>query len=167
MKLTLVILLSLLFSLVTNAQTNDTDASFYSWESKKTEMQKGYLFLKSGKRLDGNISLEGNANNITRITFEGKDKKIEFPINALSSYGMAGKSNTTLNSNNVSVNDTKDELFTWREMDELIGNKISNTKPRNGYLITQSNERLEGELQLKKTDGILSDIKIKTREKEI
>lgn len=147
---------------MTDAQVNDTDPSLYSWKRKKTEMQKGYVVLKSGKKLDGRISLSGSAGNVTGIKFEGEDKEIDFPMEALKSYGLTGVANATLTTANTSVNDNKDELFTWRNQGTVMGKVIENTKPRKGYLITLANERLEGELQLKKSDGVLSEIRIKT-----
>lgn len=147
---------------MTDAQVNDTDPSLYSWKRKKTEMQKGYVVLKSGKKLEGQISLSGSAANVTGIKFEDGDKEIDFPMDALKSYGLTGVANTTLTTANTSVNDNKDELFTWRNQGTVMGKVIENTKPRKGYIITQANQRLEGELQLKKSDGLLSEIRIKT-----
>jgi len=149
---------------ITDAQVNETSLSLYSWKRKKTEMQKGYVVLKSGKKLEGTISLKGSSNNVTGLKFKGDGKEIDFPITALKAYGLSGVNNVPLTEENTLVNDNKDEIFQWRDGGTVMGKKIDLTKPRNGYVITQSNERIEGELRLKKTDGVLSEIKIKSKD---
>lgn len=166
MKNILLITLSLFIFLSISAQTNESNASLYIWKKKKTEHQNGYVVLKSGKRLEGTISLKGAKENVIGIQFIGDGKEIDFPITALNAYGLNISGGSSHNGNKNIVNtasvicETDPKLFVWRDQGEVMGKKITNTKPQNGYIIKRDGSRIEGKLQLKKTDGILSQIRI-------
>lgn len=154
------------FGTFSSAQTNDSNPTDYVWKGKRTVSQKGYVVLKSGKKLEGKISLRGSQSAIKSIPFNG-EKEIDFPLSALTSYGLAVSSSNTSNqeggssSNSGPICDHNPELFTWRDMGEQMEKQIHNTKPRNGYVILRDGSRMEGELQLKKVDGVMTEIKLK------
>ena len=84
----LAILLLCSLPLPSIGQTNETPDANYQWKKKNTELQKGYVVLRSGKRLEGMISLEGSPGNLESIYFEGDGKEIDFPVAALKAYGL-------------------------------------------------------------------------------
>lgn len=166
-KLIIPIVTVLLFSSV-YAQTNESPASDYQWNGKKTAFQPGYVVLKSGKKLEGEISLRGSVTNVREIGFSG-DMKVNFPPAALKSYGLSSTSSTSQESSGTSEvfkatkNQSPEELYSWRDMGTQMNKQIHSTKPRSGYVILQNGQRLEGELQLKKSDHVLNKINIKTK----
>lgn len=89
-QLTKIIALGLFIASTTrvNAQTNDSPAGAYQWKKGKTELQSGYVVLKSGKRMDGKISLIGSASQVTEVAYEGDGKDIKFPAASLKAYGL-------------------------------------------------------------------------------
>lgn len=134
------------------SQTNESSPSLYKWKGKKTEFQDGYVVLKSGAKLEGKISLQGSRSNVEEIEVQTEDKELSLPLSALKSYGLnAVKAN----------NETDQVLYEWRNSGETMGKTIQKTKPRNGYVITQNDQRFEGEMQLKKVDGRMDQITIK------
>lgn len=169
MKKVLILTYLILCIVYTHAQTNEADASLYQWKGSKTVYQPGYIVLKSGKVVLGEISLRGKPNALKEIAFIEKDKEIKFPLSALQAYGL-GSERPDPNQPNKSaqsfgpVCDNNENLFVWRDMGEQMGKKIQNTKPRNGYVITKSGLKHTGDLQLKKVDGVLDQFKIKTSE---
>jgi hypothetical protein len=67
MKSLPVIVLIITLSLSVYAQTNESPAGAYQWKRGKTELQPGYVVLKSGKRMDGKISLIGSAELVKEV----------------------------------------------------------------------------------------------------
>ena len=147
-------------------QTNETNSSLYTWKGKKTIASPGYVVLKSGKQVNGTLTLVGKPGALTQILLVENGKELKLPTSAVSAYGLGSKRGTI--SNGVKsggltgpVCDNNEELFTWRNMGEQMGKVIENTKPRNGYIVDRSGNRTEGELQIKRVDGRLSEFKLK------
>lgn len=172
-KKLLIFLLFCSISMLSQAQTNETSANLYMWKGKKTQFQDGYLVLKSGKKLEGKISLQGSPENIVGVGFEGDGKEIDFPLTALKAYGLSvgnkvggnsggGKSINT----GAPISDNNEELYLWRDMGTVMGKVVRNTKPRQGYVIRRDGSRLEGEFQIKELDGVISEYKLKTDRKK-
>ncbi|MFK7748983.1 MAG: hypothetical protein AB8B65_11365 [Kordia sp.] len=61
-----------------SAQTSETPLTDYQWKRKKTKKEAGFVVLKSGKRLEGTISLKGSTTSISEVIFEGDGKKSTF-----------------------------------------------------------------------------------------
>ena len=133
-------------------QTNETAAKHYKWKGTKTEAHEGYIVLKSGKRMEGTISLKGTANAVEEVHFVGDGKDIKFPAQALNAYGLTVA---------TSINDTP-HLFEWKSVGTVMGKYTENTKPRQGYLIDSDGTNHTGEIQLVKQDNVFAIIKIKT-----
>lgn len=165
-----IILLTFLFlSTIAFSQVNEAAPSLYKWKGSKTAFQSGYIVLKSGKMIQGQISLRGKPDALKEIVFIEKEKEMKFPLTAIKAYGLGTErpnpnSKKPSNINSGPICDNNENLFVWRDMGEQMGKKISNTKPRNGYVVTYSGKRHEGDLQLKKVDGKLDQFKIKTEE---
>lgn len=163
-KYTLISIISFI-SIVLVAQTDETPG-LYTWKGKKTIAEKGYVVLKSDKKLEGNIILKGSQSNITGLHYSGDGKEIDFPLTALKAYGLtvggsSSNPNEKVNSGSA-ICDNNVNLFIWRDMGEVMGKKIETTKPRNGYIIKRNGERVEGSLQIKKSDGKIVEFKLKT-----
>ncbi len=168
-KFLLLLFLSSFFQF-SQAQTNETSSNLYVWKGKKTQFQKGYVVLKSGKKLEGKISLKGRQGSVTGVEFEGDGKEIDFPLAALKAYGLSvggGGNNSGGKKNPVNtgapISDNNEELYNWRDMGTVMGKVVRNTKPRSGYVIKRDGTRIEGELQIKELDGVLAEFKLKTR----
>jgi hypothetical protein len=160
-KITLNVL-CLTTSLLAVAQTNDTPGGAYQWKRGKTEFQNGYVVLKSGKRMDGKISLIGAASQVTEIAYKSDDKDLTFPVGSLQSYGLMGGS-TAVNSTSVGpINESPESMYEWRSMGIVMGKEIHSTTPRAGYVVLKKGVRYEGQLKLRKKAGILEDIEVKT-----
>lgn len=142
----------LLFTSLSFAQRNATTSERYTWDGKSTVPRSGYVILRSGKKMEGMLSIKGSYNEVKLVVLISEGKEIEFKPISLSEYGIYSQ---------PLVNDSPDELYEWRSMGETNGHAISNTKPRNGYVILASGVRLDGELQLKKVDGRLDEIRLK------
>ncbi len=142
----------LLFISLSFAQRNTTPSDRYTWDGKSTVPRSGYVILRSGKKMEGMLSIKGSYNEVKMVILLSEGKEIEFKPISLSEYGIYSQ---------PLVNDSPEELYEWRSMGETNGHAISNTKPRNGYVILASGIRLEGELQLKKVDGRLDEIRLK------
>ena len=154
------------FNLVSIAQTNESDPSLYTWKGKKTVASPGYIVLKSGKQVNGNLSLIGKPGALSKIILVENGKELTLPLSAVTAYGLGYERSTTTNgvkTGGISGPqcDHNPELFLWRDMGEQMGKKIENTKPRNGYIIDRSGNRTDGELQLKRIDGRLAEFKLK------
>lgn len=152
-------------SIFTFGQTSDTPLTSYTWKGNKTVSEKGYVVLKSGKRMEGNIILKGDAANVTEIHFSGEGKEIDFPMTALKSYGLAWAEQTgsgeTVNLG-AAICDHEENLFTWEGSEMVMGIKKQNTKSQNGYVVKKDGSRIEGELQLIKVNDVLNEFKLKT-----
>ncbi|MBX7204839.1 MAG: hypothetical protein K1X81_05410 [Bacteroidia bacterium] len=142
----------LFFTSLSFAQRNTTPSERYTWDGKSTVPRNGYVILRSGKKMEGMLSIKGSYSEVKVVILISEGKEIEFKPISLSEYGIYFQ---------PLVNDSPDELYEWRSMGETNGHAISNTKPRNGYVILASGVKLEGELQLKKVDGRLDEIRLK------
>ncbi|MFK8044642.1 MAG: hypothetical protein AB8B72_04055 [Crocinitomicaceae bacterium] len=161
----LFVLTILLISSFTYGQVNDSPLSAYTWKGKKTELSPGYVVLKSGKKMMGEISLTGKSGNVSGIYFEGDGKEIDFPLTAIQSYGLKGADSETGNSSYYSgriVCDVNADMFTWRDMGVQMGKQINNTKPRSGYVIKRDGSRVDGELQIKMVDKVMTEFVVKS-----
>lgn len=161
LSLALVAIAALAFS-----QTNETNASLYQWKGKKTVPQAGYIILKSGKQVNGTLTLLGKPGALTQILLVENGKELKLPTSAVSAYGLGSERGAVTNGVKSGglyrlVCDNNEELFVWRDMGEQMGKKIENTKPRNGYIIDRNGNRTEGELQIKRVDGQLAEFKLK------
>jgi hypothetical protein len=146
-----------------NAQTNDSPAGAYQWKKGKTELQSGYVVLKSGKRMDGKISLIGSASQVTEVTYEGDGKDIKFPVASLKSYGLdAVNPNASTSTSGGPINESPESMYEWRSMGVVMGKEITSTTPREGYVVLRNGTKYEGELKLRRKAGILEDIEVKT-----
>lgn len=158
-----ILIICFLISYSVSAQINDSPAGAYTWKKGKTEMQSGYVVLKSGKRLEGKISLHGSSSAVNEIEFEGDGKELKFPAASLKSYGLTNVNpNASTSTAAAAVNDSPESMYEWRNMGVVMGKVIQSTQPRAGYVILRNGQRLEGELKLRKKDNVLEDIEIKT-----
>lgn len=170
-KLKSVLLLCLLLFVQNSfSQVSDTPSSYYKWKGSKTETHAGYVVLKSGKRLDGEIRLKGSESAITEIEFTGDGKDISFPPAALQSYGLTGIVIQT-QSSSASVpgavltgltNDSPEEMYDWKFVGVVMNKNIYSTTPRNGYVILTDGSRHDGELKLKRKEDELDGFEIKS-----
>ena len=133
-------------------QTDETPDAFYKWKKDKTDFQQGYVVLISGKRMDGQISLILKNGSIKEIKFNGDGKELKLPAESVSAYGLSSK---------PVVNDSPEDLYKWRTGAEVMGKMVTQTKPRQGYVIlSMTGQRVSGDLQLKKVDDRLELIKV-------
>lgn len=109
----------------------------------------------------------GKPGAFSKIIIIENGKELKLPTSAVTAYGLGSVRGTANTSNSGGgglsgpVCDNNEELFIWRDMGEQMGKKIENTKPRNGYVVDLSGNRTEAELQLKRTDGRLTEFKLK------
>ncbi len=145
------------------AQTNDSPAGSYQWKKGKTEPQDGYVVLKSGKKMEGKISLKGSPTSVTEIEFKGEGKDLDFPVASLKSYGLNNVNpNASASISGVPINESPEGMYEWRSMGIVMGKEIQSTTPRQGYLVLKDGTRYEGELKLRKKDNVLEDFEVKT-----
>ncbi|MCU0418708.1 MAG: hypothetical protein MUC38_03545 [Cyclobacteriaceae bacterium] len=157
------ILLALLCLAPAWAQVNDSPAGAYQWKRGKTEFQPGYVVLRSGKRMEGKISLIGSATALTEVEFMGDQKYLTFPVGSLQSFGLLNVNpNATAEAGGVPVNDSPERMYEWRSMGVVMGKEIESTVPRAGYAVARNGTRYEGELKLRRKDRVLQDIEVKT-----
>lgn len=164
-QLTKIIALGLFIAITIrgNAQTNDSPAEAYQWKKGKTELQSGYVVLKSGKRMDGKISLIGSASQVTEVAYEGDGKDIKFPAASLKAYGLdAINPNASTSISGGPINESPESMYEWRSMGIVMGKEITSTTPREGYVVLRNGTKYEGELKLRRKAGILEDIEVKT-----
>lgn len=103
--------------------------------------------------MEGQISLKGAPGHVEEIHIETPEgKKIDLPPAALSAYGL----NSTMASNESDLS-----MYEWRAGAESMGKYIEKTKPRQGWVVTQEGNRIEGEMQLKRVNGNLDMVTIK------
>ncbi len=160
-----ILILFVVFS--TNGQTSETPLENYQWKRGKTKQESGFVVLKSGKRLDGTISLKGSVSKVTEIVFEGDGKKIEFPAAALKSFGLLNfkTENTSTQTAQGPINDSPESMYEWRSKGTVMGKEITGTVPREGYVVLKNGTRYEGELRLTRKDGVLTSYKLKADKK--
>ncbi len=162
-KISFLICLCISSALFTMAQSNDSPAGSYQWKKGKTELQSGYVVLKSGKKMDGKISLIGSPTNVTEIAYEGDGKDLKFPAASLKSYGLADVNpNASTGASGAPINESPESMYEWRNMGIVMGKEIHSTTPRAGYVVLRTGARHEGELKLRKKAGVLEDIEVKT-----
>lgn len=156
----LLLAISILVSFCMPAQTNDSPTSAYQWKVGKTEFQPGYVVLKSGKRMDGRISLVGSPAAVTDVAFVADQKSHSFPMGSLKAYGLL---NVNTSASAVGpVNESAETMYEWRNMGIVMGKVIESTTPRAGFVVLRNGTRYEGELKLRRKDGMLEDIEVKT-----
>jgi hypothetical protein len=140
---------------LSQAQTNDSPAGAYQWKKGKTELQSGYVVLKSGKRMDGKISLIGSASQVTEVAYEGEGKEIKFPIASLKAYGLdAVNPNASTSTSGTPINESPESMYEWRSMGIVMGKEITSTTPRAGYVVLRNGTKHEGELKLRRKAGV-------------
>ena len=153
MKPTIALFLLTSFSLTVSAQENRTDENRYTWDGKQTLPFSGYVILKSGKQMDGLLSLKGKPNEVKLIVLVVNGKVIEFKPESLKAYGINAE---------PLVNESPEDLYEWKSAGEVMGKIVENTKSRPGFVVLTNGNRIEGELQLRRTEGVLDLIKIKS-----
>jgi len=162
-KISLLFYLCFSATLITLAQSNDSPAGAYQWKKGKTELQNGYVVLKSGKKMEGKISLLGSPTNVTEIAYEGEGKDIKFPVGSLKSYGLTDVNpNASTATSGGPINESPENMYEWRSMGIVMGKEIHSTTPRAGYVVLRTGAKYEGELKLRKKAGVLEDIEVKT-----
>jgi hypothetical protein len=162
-KITTVLGLCITISMHANAQANESPAGAYQWKRGKTEWQVGYVVLKSGKRMDGKISLIGSATQVNEVAYEGNGKEIKFPAASLQSYGLVGINlNASTSVSGGPINESPETMYEWRNMGVVMNKVITSSTPRAGYVVLHNGTKYEGELKLRRKDGILEDIEVKT-----
>lgn len=149
-------------------QTSDTPLPSYNWKGGKTAGEPGYVILKSGKKLEGTISLKGTRSNVSEVRFEGDGKKIDFPVTALSNYGLTRPSQNQTFTTKTSgpVSDSPASMYEWRNMGTVMDKVIETSEPREGYVILKDGSKVEGILKLKRKDGILTNYEVKGASKK-
>ena len=161
----------LLLLVITNviAQTNDTPLSAYEWKKNKTILHDGYVVLKSGKRMEGQISLVGAPGQITGIFYKSGDKEVNFPPASLTSFGLTGvieNLNAAGSSNNINTqarSESPEAWYDWHNTGTIImGKVITATRSRPGYVVLKNGKRYEGDLVASRKGDDLRDIKIST-----
>lgn len=163
-------LFSLLFILFISvslfSQTNETPQNLYKWKGdKKTELQSGYVVLKSGKRLEGQIALKGSYGSVEEVQFVGDGKDISFPAAALNYYGLnVSEKQVQMAKASASgpVNESDENLYEWMNGGIVMNKVVTNSKPRDGYVILTSGKRVEGELKVQRRDDDLWNFQLKT-----
>ncbi len=153
----------LVFSLLSQAQTNETPENLYQWKSKnKTALQPGYVVLRSGKRLEGEIALKGSYHAVEEVEFVGDGKEISFPVAALSTYGLHAKpTQGKIEAQGGIVNDSPESLFEWNNGGIVMDKVVTNSTPREGYVVTKGGKKVEGMLRVQKRDDELWNFQIK------
>jgi hypothetical protein len=145
------------------AQVNESPAGAYQWKKNKTELQDGYVVLKSGKKMEGKISLKGAPTAVSEIEFKGEGKELDFPIASLKAYGLLGVNANASNSATAGpINESPESMYEWRSMGIVMNKEIHSTTPRQGYMVLKDGTRYEGELKLRKKDNVLEDFEVKT-----
>lgn len=138
-------------TLFVRAQTNESPAGAYQWKRGKTELQPGYVVLKSGKRMDGKISLIGSAELIKEVEFMGDQKYLTFPVASLKSYGLTNVNpNASATVGGGPVNESPESMYEWLNRGTVMEKVIEVTTPRAGYVVLRNGTRFEGELKLRK-----------------
>lgn len=162
-KISLIFCLCFSTTLFTIAQSNDSPAGAYQWKKGKTELQNGYVVLKSGKKMEGKISLIGSPTNVTEVAYEGEGKDIKFPVGSLKSFGLTDVNpNASTATSGGPINESPENMYEWRSMGIVMGKEIHSTTPRAGYVVLRTGAKYEGELKLRKKAGVLEDIEVKT-----
>lgn len=144
------------------AQTNESPAGAYQWKRGKTELQNGYVVLKSGKRMDGKISLKGSEQQVEEVLYEGGGKELTFPVGSLKAYGVDVNPNASVGMATMPINESPESMYEWQNRGIVMGKEITATVPRAGYVVLRNGTRYEGELKLRRKAGVLEDIDIKT-----
>lgn len=168
MKALVTISCLLLCSFLSFSQKSETPLTDYAWKGSKTTPSSGFVVLKSGKRLDGQISLKGSSSDVKEVIFILGEKKINFPPSALEKYGLSGgQSISSSPSSKVNVNpvsDSPESSYEWLDRGEVMEKKIEVTKTRPGYVVLKNGTKYDGAFKLKRKDGVITDYEVKTSE---
>src|SRR5688572_17133707 len=78
----------ILCSTTSTAQKNETPSEYYKWKGKKTEFQEGYVVLRSGKKIEGKISVKSGYSEITLLDQSGKEITFDSPVKSLAAFGL-------------------------------------------------------------------------------
>lgn len=127
-----------------------------------TEYDNGYITLRDGTVLYGQVSLGGKAYD--------KISVVKIRTNAGKRYVLSPRSLKEYGLINSLVNDTPD-LFTWEQLNEksaLTGFQDIRTGSCSfGYVKTKDGKSHEGELTLKEVNGKIQQITVKNGDKKI
>lgn len=141
------------------AQINETPLDRYIWGKKRTEIEDGYVILRNGKRLDGQIQLAGRPDAVNKIIFIRDGKELELdPVN-IKAYGL-----------NVAklTNESPEEMYIWSYGMTRNVNGVtkvpSSTKNMKGYVVLLNGKRKEGILHLNAINNQLDEFVIKTED---
>ena len=172
MKTTISFLLIILFYCQISAQINESPRTSYQWKnSKKTVLQQGFVVLKSGKKLDGQISLKGPYSRVEEVVFIGDGKEISFPVAALKAYGLNTKSIALTKGQTVQrggiVNESDEKLYEWKNGGIAMDKVITNSVPREGYVITKQGDKVSGVLKIQKRDDRIWKFSVNTDSKKL
>ncbi|MDW3210903.1 MAG: hypothetical protein R8N23_13590 [Reichenbachiella sp.] len=158
-------ILSLFLTIQTVAQTNTSTESNYKVKQNKSGYYKtvydnGYVTLRDGTVLDGQISLLGSSYEKVsgvRIKTNSGDKYY-FMVKSLKEYGLS----------NSSINDTP-TLFSWGAVEKSPFTAYKNVRTGStsfGYVKTRSGNEIEGRLRLKEVNGKVVSMEIRDSKKE-
>jgi hypothetical protein len=103
--------------------------------------------------MEGSVSLKGEPGHVKEVILNSSGKEIKFKTTSLKAYGIKYQPLT---------NDTDEELYEWVGGGVVMGKVITQTVARKGYVILATGERIEGDLTLRKTDGVFDQIKVKS-----
>ena len=92
---------------------DESPPEYYQWNGKKTEFQDGYIVLRSGKRLEGAISVKRDKSEITLKDATGKKITFDSPATSLLAFGLIIPQ--------IAVSETPMELYNWRSLKEVDG----------------------------------------------
>lgn len=164
MKFTLTLLCLCVYSLVSFSQTSLTPLADYPWKGSKTTPTSGFVVLKSGKRLEGQVSLKGSPTEVKEVVFILNEKKINFPPSALEKYGLSSGSSKSVSAtvNTYPVSDSPESSYEWLDRGEVMEKKIEVTKTRPGYVVLKNGTKHEGAFKLKRKDGVITNYEVKT-----
>jgi len=97
MKKTIILSLILFAGISSYGQSNESDPSLYTWKGKKTLSSPGYIVLKSGKQVNGELTLVGKPNALTQIILVENGKELKIPVSAVKAYGLGSVRGTANN----------------------------------------------------------------------
>lgn len=138
------------------AQTNESSTTLYQWKGKKTTFDKGYVVMKTGQRLEGSISATENFAMIIYKDANGKES--EFPARSLLAFGLSMPN---------AIGETPDEFYRWGALGSFLTKDekglqiwVDLSKAVPGYIKLRTGNILIGAIQLRKSNGLVDEIKI-------
>ncbi len=136
------------------------DGSYY-----KTVYDNGYVVLRDGNKLEGQISLYGqDYDNIYSIRLKtNTGEKYDFMPRSLSEFGLA---NSTVNDTPGLFSWTSKQTTTEKPTNSLINPIGTKSKPRLGYasfgyVKLKSGDLIEGEVFINESSGKIKNIEVK------